>query len=99
VKNGDQQVWAQNAAFIWVPWIAIAALAAWFGMNDIADAKAVRRAGRHLPAQAQLADVLAVPGHLRLVHRLCRRFPLLIKSQFPGVNPLAYAWLGPLVGA
>src|SRR6185369_13237884 len=26
-------------------------------------------------------------------------FPLLIKSQFPGVNPLAYAWLGPLVGA
>jgi NNP family nitrate/nitrite transporter-like MFS transporter len=26
-------------------------------------------------------------------------FPLLIKSQFPGVNPLQYAWLGPLVGA
>jgi len=26
-------------------------------------------------------------------------FPLLIRSQFPGVNPLAYAWLGPLVGA
>ena len=22
-------------------------------------------------------------------------FPLLIKNQFPGVNPLAYAWLGP----
>ena len=26
-------------------------------------------------------------------------FPLLIKSQFPGVNPLQFAWLGPLVGA
>ena len=26
-------------------------------------------------------------------------FPLLIKSQFPGVNALSYAWLGPLVGA
>src|SRR5256885_8568361 len=26
-------------------------------------------------------------------------FPLLIKSQFPAVNPLAYAWLGPLLGA
>jgi NNP family nitrate/nitrite transporter-like MFS transporter len=26
-------------------------------------------------------------------------FPLLIRSQFPDVNPLAYAWLGPLVGA
>ena len=26
-------------------------------------------------------------------------FPLLIKSQFPGINPLQFAWLGPLVGA
>jgi NNP family nitrate/nitrite transporter-like MFS transporter len=26
-------------------------------------------------------------------------FPLLIKSQFPAVNPLHYAWMGPLVGA
>jgi NNP family nitrate/nitrite transporter-like MFS transporter len=26
-------------------------------------------------------------------------FPLLIKSQFPGVNPLQYAFLGPLVGS
>ena len=24
---------------------------------------------------------------------------MLIKSQFPDINPLAYAWLGPLVGA
>jgi NNP family nitrate/nitrite transporter-like MFS transporter len=76
------QVWTQNAAFIWVPWIAIASLAAWFGMHDIADAKAsLRRAGRHLPAQAQLADVRAVPGHLRLVHRLAAGFPLLIKAS------------------
>jgi len=27
------------------------------------------------------------------------RFPLLIKSQFPGVNPLEFAWMGPFVGA
>ncbi|MGQ0523210.1 MAG: nitrate/nitrite transporter, partial [Betaproteobacteria bacterium] len=33
-------VWIQNAAFIWVPWIALAAFAAWIGMNDIADARA-----------------------------------------------------------
>jgi NNP family nitrate/nitrite transporter-like MFS transporter len=26
-------------------------------------------------------------------------FPLLIKTQFPGVNPLAYAFLGPMCGA
>ena len=33
------QIWLQNAAFIWVPFIAVASIAAWFGMNDIADAK------------------------------------------------------------
>ena len=39
--NGQTvQVWTQNAAFIWVPWILLASLAAWFGMNDIADVKA-----------------------------------------------------------
>ena len=26
-------------------------------------------------------------------------FPLLIKSQFPHINALQYAWLGPLIGA
>ena len=60
--------------FVWVPFIILASIAAWFGMNDIADAKAsFARAGRDLPAQAQLADVLALPRHLRLVHRLSRR--------------------------
>ena len=40
-KAGQQvQVWTQNAAFIWVPWILLASIAAWFGMNDIADVKA-----------------------------------------------------------
>ena len=39
-RTASRQVWTQNAAFIWVPWIAIASFAAWFGMNDIANAKA-----------------------------------------------------------
>jgi NNP family nitrate/nitrite transporter-like MFS transporter len=34
------ELWLQNAGFIWVPFIIASALAAWFGMNDIADAKA-----------------------------------------------------------
>jgi len=33
-------MWLQNAGFIWVPFIAVAAIAAWFGMNDLAEAKA-----------------------------------------------------------
>jgi NNP family nitrate/nitrite transporter-like MFS transporter len=101
VKNGQTvQVWTQNAAFIWVPWILLASLAAWFGMNDIADAKAsfatqatiFRRKHNWLMCLLYLGTFGSFIGY-------AAGFPLLIKSQFPGVNPLAYAWLGPLVGA
>src|SRR5262245_42337356 len=34
------RLWLQNAGFIWVPFIAASAFAAWFGMNDIAAMKA-----------------------------------------------------------
>ena len=33
-------MWLQNAGFIWVPFIVASAFAAWFGMNEIASAKA-----------------------------------------------------------
>ena len=101
VKNGQQlQVWTQNAAFVWVPWIALASLAAWFGMNDIADAKA------SFATQATIFGrkhnwlmCLLYLGTFGSFIGYAAGFPLLIKSQFPAVNPLAYAWLGPLVGA
>jgi MFS transporter, NNP family, nitrate/nitrite transporter len=101
VKNNQTiQVWTQNAAFIWVPWIALASFAAWFGMNDIADAKAsfatqaaiFRRKHNWLMCVLYLGTFGSFIGY-------AAGFPLLIKSLFPNVNPLAYAWLGPLVGA
>jgi MFS transporter, NNP family, nitrate/nitrite transporter len=102
IVKGNQtvQVWTQNAAFIWVPWIAIASLAAWFGMNDIAEAKAsfstqaaiFRRKHNWLMCLLYLGTFGSFIGY-------AAGFPLLIKSQFPAINPLAYAWLGPLVGA
>lgn len=102
IVKGNQtvQVWTQNAAFIWVPWIALASLAAWFGMNDLADAKAsfadqaviFKRKHNWLMCVLYLGTFGSFIGY-------AAGFPLLIKSQFPGVNPLAYAWLGPLVGA
>jgi MFS transporter, NNP family, nitrate/nitrite transporter len=101
VKNNlTIQVWTQNAAFIWVPWIALASFAAWFGMNDIADAKAsfatqaaiFRRKHNWLMCVLYLGTFGSFIGY-------AAGFPLLIKSLFPNVNPLAYAWLGPLVGA
>ena len=94
------QVWMQNAAFIWVPWIAVASLAAWFGMNDIAQAKAsfaaqaaiFRRKHNWLMCLLYLGTFGSFIGY-------AAGFPLLIKNEFPQVNPLAYAWVGPLVGA
>ena len=101
VKAGHtSQVWMQNAAFIWVPWIAVASLAAWFGMNDIAQSKAsfaaqaaiFRRKHNWLMCLLYLGTFGSFIGY-------AAGFPLLIKNEFPSINPLAYAWLGPLIGA
>ena len=60
----------------------------------------VRRSGGDLQAQAQLADVLALYRHLRLVHRLFGRLPAAWpRPQFPQVDSLKFIFLGPLVGA
>jgi NNP family nitrate/nitrite transporter-like MFS transporter len=93
-------VWIQNAAFIWVPWIAVAAIAAWIGMNDIADAKAsfseqaviFKRKHNWIMCWLYLGTFGSFIGY-------SAGFPLLIKSQFPQINALQYAWLGPFVGA
>ena len=101
IKNGQTlQVWTQNAAFIWVPWIALASVAAWFGMHDIADAKAsfAAQAAIFRRKHNWIMCVLYL-GTFGSFIGFAAGFPLLIKSQFPDVNPLAYAWLGPLVGA
>jgi len=93
-------IWAQNAAFVWVPFIVIFTVAAWIGMNDIADAKAsfreqaviFKRKHNWLMCWLYLGTFGSFIGY-------AAGFPLLIKSQFTGIAPLQYAWLGPLVGA
>lgn len=94
------EVWAQNAAFVWVPWIVIATVVAWFFMNDIADAKAsfATQAAIFRNKHNWLMCVLYL-GTFGSFIGYAAGFPLLIKSQFKDVNPLAYAWIGPLVGA
>ena len=94
------EIWAQNAAFVWVPFIVIFTLAAWIGMNDIAAAKAsvreqmviFKRKHNWLMCWLYLGTFGSFIGY-------SAGFPLLIRNQFPEVNALAYAWMGPLVGA
>jgi NNP family nitrate/nitrite transporter-like MFS transporter len=95
-----KQMWLQNAGFIWIPFIAACALAAWFGMNDLASAKAsfsdqaviFKRKHNWIMCWLYLGTFGSFIGY-------SAGFPLLIKSQFPQINALSYAWLGPLVGA
>jgi NNP family nitrate/nitrite transporter-like MFS transporter len=98
--GGAMVLWLQNAGYVWVPFVAASALAAWFGMNDLAEAKAsfadqaviFKRQHNWWMCWLYLGTFGSFIGY-------SAGFPLLIKSQFPGVNALQYAWLGPLVGA
>ena len=101
MKAGQvKQLWMQNAGFIWVPFIALTTVMAWFGMNDIASAKAsfaeqaviFKRKHNWLMCWLYTGTFGSFIGY-------SAAFPLLIKTQFPDVNPLQYAFLGPLVGA
>lgn len=95
-----KDMWLQNAGFIWVPFIIVSTLAAWFGMNDIASAKAsfseqaviFKRKHNWLMCWLYTGTFGSFIGY-------SAGFPLLIKTQFPDINPLDYAFLGPLVGA
>lgn len=90
----------QNAGFIWVPFILAVTIAAWFGMNDLSSAKAsfseqaviFKRKHNWLMCWLYLATFGSFIG-------FAAGFPMLIKTQFPGVDPLKFAFLGPLVGA
>ncbi|WP_255991754.1 NarK family nitrate/nitrite MFS transporter [Chitinolyticbacter albus] len=99
-SDGLRTVWLQNAGFIWVPFIVVATLAAWFGMNDIADARAsfaeqaviFKRKHNWLMCWLYLGTFGSFIG-------FSAGLAMLTKSQFPDVNPTQYAFLGPLVGA
>ena len=99
--RATREIWLQNAGYVWVPLIVAAALAAWFGMDDLAPVKAsFEDAGGDLHAQAQLDPVVALPRHLRLVHRLRRRIPAAgARRNSPASTSTAYAFVGPLLGA
>lgn len=95
-----REVWLQNAAYIWVPFILITTLAAWFGMNDIAEAKASLATQTAIFKRKHnwIMCILYV-GTFGSFIGFSAGFPLLAKTQFPEVNVMQLAFLGPLVGA
>ena len=94
------KLWLQNAGFIWVPFIAVSAFAAWFGMHDIEDMRAsfadqaviFKRKHNWLMCWLYTGTFGSFIGY-------SAGFPLLAKIEFPHVDLLKFIFLGPLVGA
>src|SRR6185369_3005632 len=93
-------LWLQNAGFIWVPFIAASAFAAWFGMHDIADMRA-SFAGQAVIFKRKHNWLMCwlYTGTFGSFIGYSAGFPLLAKTQFPQVDSLKFIFLGPLVGA
>ncbi|MES2041240.1 MAG: NarK family nitrate/nitrite MFS transporter [Pseudomonadota bacterium] len=100
-KTGaDNMFWLANAGFIWVPFIVVATLMAWFGMNDIASAKAsfadqaviFKRKHNWLMCWLYIGTFGSFIG-------FSAGFAMLIKAQFPEIDVAKFAFLGPLAGA
>ena len=93
-------LWLQNAGFVWVPFLLVSTALAWFGMNDIMTARA---------SFAQQAVIFSrfhnwvmcwlYTGTFGSFIGYSAGFPLLMKTQFPAVDTLSFAFLGPMVGA
>jgi NNP family nitrate/nitrite transporter-like MFS transporter len=100
VKGVAREIWLQNAGFVWVPMILVVVVAAFFGKNNLAVAKAsfadqaviFRRKHNWLMCWLYLGTFGSFIGY-------AAAFPKLIGATFPDVDPLRYAFLGPLVGA
>jgi len=99
VSEGGR-IWLQNAGFIWVPFLVIATIAAWFGMNDIASARA-SFADQAVIFQRKHNWIMCVlyTGTFGSFIGYSAGFPLLATNQFPDAGALQFVFLGPLVGA
>jgi MFS transporter, NNP family, nitrate/nitrite transporter len=99
-KGVTKQIWLQNAGYVWVPMILVVVVAAWFGMNNLAGVTAsfrdqaviFKRKHNWIMCVLYLGTFGSFIGY-------AAAFPKLIKAVFADVDPLQFAFLGPLVGA
>ncbi len=95
-----KKIWLQNAAYVWILPIILATIAAFFFMDNLPTAKSslrkqlviLKRKHMYLTTWLYVMSFGSFIGY-------SAAFPLLIKIEFTGVNPLSYAFLGPMCGA
>ena len=94
------QIWVQNAGFIWAPFIVAAAVAAWFGMDNIATVKAgfAEQVAIFKHKHQWLMSWLYT-GTFGSFIGLAAGFPMLVNTEFPGVDAFKFAFIGPLLAA
>ena len=98
--GSDTRIWLQNAGFIWVPFIVAAAVAAWFGMDNIATVKAgfAEQVAIFRHKHQWLMSWLYT-GTFGSFIGLAASFPMLVNTEFPTVDAFKFAFIGPLLAA
>ncbi len=99
LANG-KVIYVQNIAFVWIVPLVAVCIAAWFLMNNLATARAslrdqaviFRRKHNWIMCWLYIGTFGSFIGY-------SAGLTMLIKTQFPEVDPLKYAFIGPLVGA
>lgn len=94
------KVWLQNAAYIWVPFILAATVAAAWGQNNIRGAQATFRDQLGI-FQRKHAWILAwlYTGTFGSFIGFAAAFPQLLSTYFPTSEAKHWAFAGPLLGA
>jgi len=95
-----REVWLQNAGYIWVPFILLATLAAWFGMDNLRGVEASFREQAVIFRRTHAWRLgWLYGGTFGSFIGFAAAFPTLLATQFPDSGLLKYAFVGPLVGA
>jgi NNP family nitrate/nitrite transporter-like MFS transporter len=99
-STGSGTLFLQNAGLVYVPLIVLAAVCAWRFMDNLPGARSTFR-DQAVAIRRSYAWTITwlYIGAFGSFIGFSAALPLLIKTQFTGVDPLDYAFLGPLVGS
>lgn len=101
---GEQPVWLQNAAFCYVPFLIFLGIACWFCLRSVPVKASFREQLDIFKNKHTWFCTLTYVMTFGSFSGFAAAFPLLIKSLYGGFGPaspkpLAYAFLGPLIGS
>ena len=102
-NGATSPIWLQNANAIYIPFIVVFAIAAWFMLKSVPVRANFREQLDIFKEKHGFCMTLLYIMTFGSFSGLSATFPLLIKQLYAGLpggpDPLAYAFLGPLVGS